>query len=277
MPSIELSNCTIHYQEHKPNSADEKASELPLVLLHANPGDSQDYAAVLPTLAKHHHVIAIDWPGYGGASSFKQPLAAMSHISPILFYDVLVELLDALKISKINLIGNSIGGNVAARFAAKHPEKVNALVLVSAGGFTKHNPITKLFCQFQGSRFGLPPQRFAQAYLRKRNPTTNAMLKRAKTAQSTTDAAALGRAMWQSFKTADNDLLSIAKNITTPTLLIFGKYDPVIPTITDGRNAQKCIPHAQTSVFGCGHAAFAEVPEAFLGAVQPFLAAHASA
>lgn len=272
MPTLTLDQCTIHYQQYNQKNGDEHTkNSTPIVLLHANPGDSQDYAAVIPALTKNHTVIAFDWPGYGGLSGFHQPVKALPSISPILFYDILLECLAALNITQAHVIGNSIGGNVAARLAATKPDMVKSLVLVSPGGFTKHNPLTKLFCQYQGSKFGLSAHPFAQLYLRKRNPTTKAMLKRAKTVQSSAEAAALSRAMWQSFKTEKNNLLSLAKNITAPTLLFFGKYDPLIPAITDGRQAQKCIRHAQKQVLPCGHAAFAEMPEAFLQVVEPFL------
>jgi pimeloyl-ACP methyl ester carboxylesterase len=54
------------------------------------------------------------------------------------------------------IIGNSLGGNVAARLAIESRAKVRGLVLVSPGGFTPHNPITRAFCRLQGSRFALP-------------------------------------------------------------------------------------------------------------------------
>lgn len=260
MPTLSLSHCQLHYHDISAQSGTDDT----LVLLHANPGDSQDYAAVIPELSKHKRIIAIDWPGYGGASTFTKPLAAFDEISPILFYEILLEAWDKLGLASAHVMGNSIGGNVAARLAATHPDKVKSLVLISPGGFTHHNPFTKAFCRFQGSRLGLSSLKFAYLYLRKRNDTTNALLARAKSAQSAKEPTQLSRAMWRSFKTDNNDIRELAKQITAPTTLIFGKYDPVIPAITDGRSAKKSIPHAQMHVLPCGHVAFAEVPEKFL-------------
>lgn len=260
MPTITLSNCQLYYQDIPAK----KETDDILILLHANPGDGQDYDAVITELSENKRIIAIDWPGYGGKSTFSKSLFELGTISPILFYNILLEVLDKLNIQSADIIGNSIGGNVAARLAAKHPEKVKSLVLVSPGGFTKHNPFTKAFCGFQASKLGFSAGHFAHLYLRKRNPTVNAMLARAKSTQSAKAPTKLNRALWQSFKTADNDLLDLAKNITAPTTLIFGKYDPIIPAITDGRNAKKAIAHAETYILPCGHVAFAEVPEKFL-------------
>jgi len=60
--------------------------------------------------------------------------------------------------------------------------------------------------------------------------------------------------------------------IEAPTLLLFGKYDPVVPARRDGVVAARSLPGARLVVMSSGHAPFAEVPEAFLAQVLPFLA-----
>jgi pimeloyl-ACP methyl ester carboxylesterase len=52
MPSVNLSTGAVHYSEHGQGA--------PLILLHANPGDSQDFEAVIPALAKQYRVLALD-------------------------------------------------------------------------------------------------------------------------------------------------------------------------------------------------------------------------
>jgi pimeloyl-ACP methyl ester carboxylesterase len=65
--------------------------------------------------------------------------------------------------------------------------------------------------------------------------------------------------------------------IAAPTLLVFGARDPVISARKDGRLAASLIPGAKLVVMPSGHAPFAEVPEAFLAAVRPFLGRCAAA
>ncbi|NDG83710.1 MAG: alpha/beta fold hydrolase [Proteobacteria bacterium] len=48
-----------------------------------------------------------------------------------------------MKFERVVLVGNSLGGMIAARFASEFPEKVGALVLVAPGGFTPHTPISR--------------------------------------------------------------------------------------------------------------------------------------
>ncbi|MFN5753550.1 MAG: alpha/beta fold hydrolase, partial [Pseudanabaena sp.] len=106
-----------------------------------------------------------------------------------------------------------------------------------------------------------------------RTATTRAMLERASTTQAAAPQIILNRAVWRGFTTPDNDLRTVAPKIKAPTLLLFGKSDPVIPAGRDGKVAAQCMPSAQFNALPCGHASFAEVPELFLEEVQPFLAA----
>lgn len=260
MPSVSLSTGSVHYSE--------RGHGAPLILLHANPGDSKDFEAVIPALAKNHRVLALDWPGYGQSALPQQP----ESVGILFFYRVLREFLAVLGLPPAFFIGNSLGGNAISRLAVESPELVRGLVLVAPGGFTTPNFISRNFCKLQGSRFSLSPYRFASLYLKHRTSTTRAMLERASTTQSATPQMTLNRAIWRSFATPDNDLRSIAPNIKAPTLLLFGKNDPVIPASKDGKIATQCMPFAQFVALPCGHASFAEVPELFLAEVQPFLA-----
>jgi Predicted hydrolases or acyltransferases (alpha/beta hydrolase superfamily) len=262
MPSVSLSTGSVHYSEH--------GQGVPLVLLHANPGESQDFEAVIPALSINYRVLALDWPGYGQSSLPKQTEA----IGVLFFYQVLREFLATLALPPAFFIGNSLGGNAAARLAIENPDIVRGLILVAPGGFTSPNFISRSFCKLQGSRFSLSPHRFASLYLKLRTATTRDMLKRASTTQAAAPQMMLNRAIWRSFATSDNDLRSIAQGIKAPMLLLFGKHDPVIPANKDGKIAAAIIPKAKLVVLPCGHASFAEVPELFLAEVQPFLAAN---
>jgi pimeloyl-ACP methyl ester carboxylesterase len=259
MPSVKLSSCVVQYTE--------AGYGVPLILLHANPGSSEDFAAIMPVLAQRYRVIAIDWPGYGVSALEDNPAT----LTVPFFYAVLREFLVALRLPPAIFIGNSMGGNIAARLAILEPARVKSLVLVSPGGFTPHNFVTRLFCKLQGSRFSLFPMRFARWYLRARTPTTQAMLYRAGAIHSTVACIALNRAMWRYFAQPEYDLRSAVLKVTAPTLLVFGRYDPAVAASVDGKQARKSMPTAIFCALPCGHAAFAEVPTTFLSIVEPFL------
>lgn len=261
MPTIALSTGTLHYSD--------QGNGTPLILLHANPGDSSDFDGVIPALSKQFRVLAIDWPGYGHSDIPPHP----DRSTVLLYYRVLQEFIASLSLPPAWIMGNSIGGNVAARLAAQAPESVLGVVLISPGGFTPHNFVTRMFCRLQGSRLSLPPRLFASLYLKHKNPLTQAMLARAGTLQSEPARLQVNRAMWRSFASPENDLRDIARSIDVPVLLMFGKYDPAISAKKDGAVAAGTIPNAKYVEMPCGHAPFAETPDHFLEVVEPFMSA----
>jgi pimeloyl-ACP methyl ester carboxylesterase len=188
------------------------------------------------------------------------------------YFQVLREFVAALKLPPALFIGNSLGGNAAARLAIEQPQAVQGLVLVSPGGFTPHNFVSRAFCRLQGGRFSIPPKLFARMYLRRRTPTVQEMLTRAATEQATPERLAVNRAVWRGFVDPRHDLRQAAAAIKAPVLVVVGRHDPVIPANKDGRIAAQAIPGARLFVPPSGHAPFAETPDEFLAEVLPFLA-----
>lgn len=263
MPIIKLPHGTVHYSEQGVGT--------PLLLLHANPGDSRDFDAITPTLSDNFRVIRLDWPGYGQSPAPSDP----QHVSAMFFYEVLKDFIAALMLPPTILIGNSVGGYAAARLAIEAPDRVLALVLVSPGSFTPQNWLTRTFCALQASRFSIPPAWFAGLYLHARNANTTSILERARNEQSHPIAHQINRAVWRSFGDPAHNLIQHAVGITQPTLLVFGKHDPVIKASSDGKIAAGSIRHATLAILPTGHLSFAESPDAFMARLLPFLQANA--
>ncbi len=92
---------------------EEQGTGVPLVLLHANPGDHRDYDSILPVLSSQYRTIAVDWPGYGQSPSPQNPRSA----SAMLMADVLEDIVAELDLEQAIFLGNSVGGYAAARLA----------------------------------------------------------------------------------------------------------------------------------------------------------------
>lgn len=104
----------------------------PLLFLHGIGGHLEAYAKNVLPLSDRFHTIAYDYVGHG--LSEKKVLDYTPHV----FVDQLTELLAALGLGKVNLSGESLGGWVTALFAVRYPERVNRIMLNTAGGI----PIT---------------------------------------------------------------------------------------------------------------------------------------
>jgi pimeloyl-ACP methyl ester carboxylesterase len=215
---------------------------------------------------------AQDWPGYGQSPA---PSPAQIAKAAFLFFEVLREFVAVLNLPACIIIGNSVGGNAAVRLAHDRPERVARLVLVSPGGFTPHNVVTRNLCWFMSTRLAPSPSMFARIYLGHHGaPVVKAMLQRARTEQSHGPALALNRAVWGSFALPEHDVRGLARTLQLPVLLVFGKHDPVIPPSKDGAEARKSFgTNAKFVVMDSGHAPFAEIPAEFLKELDAFLQA----
>lgn len=242
-----------------------------ILLLHANPGSSRDFAGVTDELAKHHRVIAVDWPGYGSS-----PLPDLETFRGALSYrDCLVEILDQLAErgwGPFVLLGSSVGGFASLSVASLRPEIVAGLVLVAPGGFTPRTPFANVACRALGrpsiARFAASP--LAHLYLRRRNSVTRQALAEAKAVGRDPELRRVFAAVWASFLDPAHDLREECPP-KIPILLTWGEWDPVLMKAVDGRRAASALG-VDLTTFRSGHEPYAETPDQWLEVVVPFLA-----
>ena len=98
----------------------------PLILLHGGLMSGETFGPVLPALADHHQVIAVDLQGHGRTADIDRPIDVR------LMADDIAALIDHLGLDRPDLVGYSLGGGVALQTAVRHPAKVGRLVAVSA-------------------------------------------------------------------------------------------------------------------------------------------------
>jgi pimeloyl-ACP methyl ester carboxylesterase len=105
----------------------------PVVLIHGLGSSAEIWAALMLLLNKEYLVYAPDLPGFG-----RTPLAPEgTNISTHVLY--LERFLDALGYPRVTLVGNSLGGWIATRFAVEHPERVERLYLLNSAGLRREN------------------------------------------------------------------------------------------------------------------------------------------
>jgi pimeloyl-ACP methyl ester carboxylesterase len=115
---VEVNGINLYVETH--------GSGRPLVLLHGGLGSSEMFGPILPALSEHHQVVAVDLQGHGRTADIDRPLDMR------LIADDIAALIDHLGLEDPDLLGYSFGGGVALNTAAKHPDKVRRLVVVSA-------------------------------------------------------------------------------------------------------------------------------------------------
>ena len=98
----------------------------PLILLHGGVGASEMFNPILPALSSGREVIAADLQGHGRTADIDRPMSIE------VMADDVAALANYLNIEKADVMGYSLGGEVALQTAIRHPEKVNRLIVVSA-------------------------------------------------------------------------------------------------------------------------------------------------
>lgn len=249
-------------------SYDELGSGPAIVMLPSGAHDRHDYDEVRALLPQAR-TIALDWPAHGDSPAPAQPASAM------LFADVAERAVAQLAPEGAVVVGNSVGGFAAARLAIRRPELVRGLVIVDGGGFAGRGPQVRAVCALMSRpRFlrAVYPA-FSALYMRSR---TDADRRAGATGVATTRrdpglAAVAG--LWHSFASPEHDLRAEAGEIGAPTLLLWGRRDPVIP-LRAARRAQQLIPGAELVVLDSGHVPHTTVPQEFTQALLAFMRDH---
>ncbi len=112
--------------DHETEATDTGRDRVPVVLVHALGLDRRMWQGVVGPLAARHRVIAYDLRGHGRAA------AAPTTTGLDMFADDLRLLLDRLGLAKVHLVGLSLGGSIATRFAAAWTERLHSLTIVAA-------------------------------------------------------------------------------------------------------------------------------------------------
>jgi len=99
----------------------------PLVLVHGYLGGSAQWAAQIAAFSASHDVIAPDLPGFGRAASLPGPRSIAD------FSAAVMGCLDRLGLDRFTLLGHSMGGMIVQDIAARHPQRIKALVLYGTG------------------------------------------------------------------------------------------------------------------------------------------------
>src|SRR5580698_1576676 len=104
----------------------------PLVFVHGLSGSWANWLEQLPVFAAEHRVVTLDLPGFGHSPMPSQEISISGYAR------LLDRLLGELGIDAAAVVGNSMGGFVAAELAIACPQRVERLVLVSAAGISTH-------------------------------------------------------------------------------------------------------------------------------------------
>ena len=246
----------------------------PVILLHGQGGFAAIWMPILPDLVKTHSVVAPDLPGLGASEMPEGPPDADRVLS------WLGELIERTCATPPTLVGMSLGGSIAARFAFAHPDRVSRLVLVDSGSLGRFRPPPG-FALAMAGMIARPGERSQERLLRQVAFDPKRLHQRMGERWQRLAAYQIDRARTPSVRAANRRLLrelgirripseDLAR-IAVPTTLIWGRHDRAMPLrYAEAASARYGWPlHV---IEDAGHLSFVEQPEAVLRALDTALA-----
>jgi pimeloyl-ACP methyl ester carboxylesterase len=243
----------------------------PVVLLHGQGGWAGVWVPVMADLARDHRVVAPDLPGLG-ASRVDGPPPGTDRLLAWLG-----DLLDRTCPAPPVLVGVSLGGSIAARFAAAHGDRLAGLVLVSMGGLVGKVRIPPAMLLALVRHAIRPTDRSATGMLRQVSVDVDRARRRMGDRWGPFRAYSLELARTPSVRRANRHLLrelglrqlppdELAR-IDVPTTLVWGRQDRVMPLAT-AEEASVRYGWPLEAIDDAGHFLGVDQPEAFLQALR---------
>lgn len=237
-----------------------------VILLHGLGGSAQAWQFNIGALAEKHHVVALDQIGFGKSDKPFVNYRIRTYV------DFLDQFCKQLKIERATLVGNSMGGWIAAVFTASFPDRVDKLVLVDAAGYAppKDLDMRTLFNLNPSTRAGM--KLLVSKVFYNKAFQTDAFIEQSIAARLAAGDGYTINSITESIIRGEDFLDDIVKTIKRPTLIVWGRQDGLVP-LTEGEHFNKDIAGSKLIVIEeCGHVPNAEKPGEFNAAVLKFLA-----
>ncbi len=258
MGCVTVGDVTLHYEQ--------EGDGTDLVLLHGLGDDLHFWDADVQVFARHHRVLRLDVRGFGASDKPSGPY------SPSLFARDLDAVFAACGVGAAHVLGISMGGVIAQRFALDYPSRVRSVLLVSTSSEVGEKAVSAWrrladVVERHGfdARSADASRAFAPAFAARR-PEVVAESGRRTAANDPRAYAAAARAVSDYNWTAD------LARMTLPVLILQGLEDQLTPPGGAVRMS-RALPHARLLMIrDAGHNVPIEQPEVFHASVLAFVA-----
>lgn len=261
----QLGDMTLSYYDNKNTEAKHT-----LVLLHGFTANKELWVRFVQKLRGSYRVLAVDLGGHGNSD---QDFSLRYDLDDQVRW--LVALLDQLKIDRVVMAGNSMGGAISALFAATHPDRAAGIILLDPAGEEEHQ--SELYHRAMAGKNTLLVESRADfnevnRFTMSKRPFIPFPIKQA-AAERYIANLPMNKKVWHDFREGEHeyDLHQALSHITCPALLIWGEEDRVLhPDNCQGFARQ--IPHLEVvKLPKTGHMAMIERPEMTARLVEKFL------
>jgi len=255
----------------EPDRSDPGAGET-VMLIHGASGHLESFILSLPFLARKRRTVAFDLPSHGYADCPDRPFAVTDHAR------YLAGLAAEVGARRVSLVGQSVGGAIAARATVDHLLDVQRLVLIGSAGLAPEGETTDqahtMKSALKDRSFEVVKARLEYAMM-SRGPAMDELERCRYLAYQKGDWGPRVDAFTHHETVEGGRLATLTESewrtINCPTLLVWGEEDRVVPP-SAGERLAELIDGSELRVFsGCGHNPQFELPNVVNPVMAEFL------
>ncbi len=245
-----------------------------LIFVHGWCGNAFNFMDVFEGMAEDYHVFVIDLPGSG-----KSGCGEDIDYDVAFYADFVEEFMDRFGIDKAHLVGHSMGGQIVATFALRHPERLDRLVLVDSSGAAPGSGLMRAGSKLMTPALVIPMIHLIFPFDREKVEKSTIPLSEKKRVflaeerYASNVRACTTEALSESMKSVVRDTLADRlSGIKAETLVVWCEDDDLVP-LEAAHVFDEKIPDSELVIIkSCGHTPMQCRPEQFNTALKNFLA-----
>lgn len=240
-----------------------------LLMLHGYAANKDNWVRFAAQFNDRYRIIAPDLPGFGDNSRLDNQSYDVIHQ-----VERLQAFADALKLPRFHLLGNSMGGLIAAAYSLEHPDKVLSLGLLNSAGVSEPSPSLRSQAWSEGKNILLLENSndldrlFALAF---NHPPKMPQIAKDYISQKALEQKSFNEKIAKDLTTAPYDLEGQLGLIKTPSLIIWGDSDRIIDVSSASVFSQGLASSTTIIMEDTGHMPMLERPKQTAQHYQQFL------
>jgi pimeloyl-ACP methyl ester carboxylesterase len=257
----------------------EAGTGAPVLALHGLGATKGSFLTTIAALSERFRVIAFDQPGFGDS---EKPIGAPYDAR--FFAQATLDLIDALELERVHLIGNSLGGRIALEVGLRHPDRVGRIGLLAPSlAWRRGRPLQPLFriLRPELGLIQLAPRQLVEVIVRRLIPDANEgwaaagvdeFLRAYLTPSGRAAFYAAARHIYLEEPHGESGFWTRLAALEPDALFVWGRHDRLVP-LAFARHVGDTLPRAQHLELDCGHVPQIELPDQTHAALGRFFAA----
>ncbi|HEY7037300.1 MAG TPA: alpha/beta hydrolase [Methylomirabilota bacterium] len=267
--TVRINGITLHYLDWG------AAEAPPVVLLHGITGHARVWDHLAGRLTPGHRVLALDQRGHGDSDPAPDDDYGVGTMA-----DDVAAFTGSLGLDRFALVGHSMGGRIAIKYAADHAARLDRLVIIDIGPEINLAGLQRVRDMMAQSPERIESEEWAVEYIRRGNPLQDLGmlrervrhgLKRLPDGELTWKYAKGLREMMRAGRRDAVDLWEPLPRISCPTLVVRGAESDILSADVAKKMTERLPDGRLVEIEGAGHTVPADRPEEFVRQIQAFL------